>query len=127
MPRYVATVTTHLVSNAENLEDFRKEVGSFRDWMDAQSEEEDSVIEEVCSHIMDIEELTEDRQGFVKQGKNEEAIKLWNTRVFSQSKTLDPDNNIDWGDMAFGFFLACGYTPEESKNLTKEISDLKLL
>ena len=47
----------------------------------------------------------------------EEAQALWVQRVSSRARRIDPDDSIDWYDMAFGFFLALGFKPREAHEM----------
>ena len=42
-----------------------------------------------------------------------EAIARFRDEVYAQARTIDPDQNHDWHDMALGFMLACGMPREE--------------
>ena len=50
----------------------------------------------------------------------EKAIKLWSELVYDRTPEVDPNEEHDWESIALGFFLALGFTAQESLNIYYE-------
>jgi hypothetical protein len=46
-----------------------------------------------------------------------EAQKRWDKEIFEKAKEIDPDDERDWFDMAYGFFLALGFESETASDM----------
>lgn len=57
----------------------------------------------------------------------EDHIKAWVANVFDRQHEIDPTFERDWFDMAFGFFLARGLSPDDALELTLEVENRNLL
>lgn len=45
--------------------------------------------------------------------KHEAILKKWKMIIYDRANVIDPNQEIDWGDMAYGWFLAHNVNPEE--------------
>jgi len=39
---------------------------------------------------------------------------VWRDEVFGRADSIDPDGDRDWEDMAYGYALGNGFTPDEA-------------
>ncbi len=46
-----------------------------------------------------------------------QAIAKWKKDVWDNAQGVDPDNEIDWGNLAFGFFMGMGFSVRDAYKL----------
>ena len=51
----------------------------------------------------------------------EEAKAKWETEVFDNVSEVDPEDEHYWKSLAYGFFLGCGFHPDDAHELTREV------
>lgn len=56
---------------------------------------------------------------------DEQLILHWCAKV--RDKNVDPDDECDWFDLAYGFFLGMGLEPEHALNVAEEVHRRNLL
>ena len=54
-------------------------------------------------------------------------IDRWKTIAFDRPEEVDPDDERDWFDLAYGFFLALTSNPEQAMELTLRVEELGLM
>jgi hypothetical protein len=52
-----------------------------------------------------------------------EATDLFRTLIWDRAKDVDPSDQYDWFSMAYGFFIACGFSLEDAANLAYLVCD----
>lgn len=60
---------------------------------------------------------TEGFDSLQRQLKLQAVADVWRTRVYAKVENIDPGQERDWYDMAFGFGLGFGLTIRESEEL----------
>ncbi len=54
-------------------------------------------------------------------------MEAWRTEVNEKASKVDPDDEHDWFDLAYGFFLGKGLRPARAKELAVEAQRRGLL
>jgi hypothetical protein len=47
----------------------------------------------------------------------EQAIAKWKSSVYDNAENIDPDFEMDWNGIAFGFFMGLGFSEKEAEKL----------
>lgn len=54
----------------------------------------------------------------------EDAKKRFHAEIVSKAETVDPEQECDWSDLAYGFLIALGFPPgEETRAASRELED----
>ena len=53
---------------------------------------------------------------------NEKLIARWKDEVVGRGEEIDPNDEIDWYDMAVGFFLGAGLSPDTALEHALEVT-----
>lgn len=62
-----------------------------------------------------------EREAQLRKTIRAQDIQLWKERVYDVARKIDPDDQHEWETLAYGFFLARGYTPKEALELAIEV------
>lgn len=52
-----------------------------------------------------------------------EAFKLFKTKIVDRAEEVDGDNEHEWETLAYGFFLALDFNPEEAFDMALRSED----
>ena len=60
--------------------------------------------------------------------KDKEILVLkWKEQVFDRAEEVDPNNEMDWEDLAIGFFLGLGQSVEQAEELLSAVIEWNLI